>query len=471
MPLRADIFEPIPGDNPGGEDLYYSPLFDQIKEARKQETEDPQGDWEHAIKTADHAKVLKLGEEAIAKKTKDLRFAQYVAEAFIYKEGFGGLLEGIRLFHGLVEQFWDQGLLPAVEDPEDLEDRASSLEWFGNYFAPDKGPSPCLAVRYVPLTKGGKGWLKYKESRAVPYDTDRDKAEARQEALNDHKMPPEEFDSDFDATPKPFYKSAAANVAASRESLAALEKLCDEKFGEYAPSFRELSKTLEEIDLSVAALLKRKLEQDPDPVEFVETAGEAGTEAEAGEAAPGAPPRQGAVTLKSSAELAALAPADRSEAVNRILAVAQYLRHQEPQSPVPYLMLRALRWGELRARCNGGDGAGIDPGFLQAPSAEVRVALKGSAAAANWRQVLETAEAAMGEPCGRGWLDLQRYSIQACQELGLAAAAAALLSELKALLNDVPNLPEMTLSDDTGAANPQTRAWLAEAVLAPPSEE
>jgi type VI secretion system protein ImpA len=134
-------------------------------------------------------------------------------------------------------------------------------------------------------------------------------------------------------------------------------------------------------------------------------------------------------------------------------------------------MLRALRWGELRARCNGGDGAGIDAGFLQAPSAEVRVALKGSAASANWRQVLETAEAAMGEPCGRGWLDLQRYSIQACQELGLTAAAAALLSELKALLNDVPNLPEMTLSDDTGAANPQTRAWLAEAVLAPPSEE
>jgi len=471
MPLRADIFEPIPGDNPGGEDLYYSPLFDQIKDARKQETDDPQGDWEHAIKTADHAKVIKLGEETLAKKTKDLRLAQYVAEAFIYKEGFAGLVEGIKLLHGLVEKFWDQGLYPLVEDlkdPDELEDRASPLEWFGNYFAPDKGPSPCLAVRYVPLTKGGKGWLKYKESRAVPYETDSEKSKAREEAIGEGKMPPEEFDSDFDATPKPFYKAAVANVATARESLAAIETLCDEKFGQAAPSFRELSKTLEEIDLSVAALLKRKLEQDPDPIEVVETAGEEGEAGEGAEGAPGSAARPGVITLKSSAELAALAPADRSEAVNRILAVAQYLRHQEPQSPVPYLMLRALRWGELRARSNG---EGIEPGFLQAPSAEVRVSLKSSAASANWRQVLETAEGAMGEPCGRGWLDLQRYSIQACQELGHTAAAAALLSELRALLNDVPDLPEMTLSDDTGAANPQTRAWLAEAVLAPPSEE
>jgi type VI secretion system protein ImpA len=281
-------------------------------------------------------------------------------------------------------------------------------------------------------------------------------------------MPPEEFDSDFDGTPKPFYKDAAANVALARESLGVLEKLCDEKFGQYSPSFRELSKTLEEIDLSVAALLKKKLEQDPDPVEIVETAGEEGEAGEGGEGTPGAAPRPAAVVVKSSAELAALAPADRNEAVNRILAVAMYFRQQEPQNPVPYLMLRALRWGELRARSNG---EGIDPGFLQAPAAEIRVALKNAAGAASWRQVLETAESAMGEPCGRGWLDLQRYSIQACQALEFTAAANAMLSELRTLLGDVPNLPEMTLSDDTGAANPQTRAWLAETVLAPPAEE
>jgi len=461
MPLRDDILEAIPGDSPGGADLYYSPLFDEIKQARKHDTDDPQITWERAIKTADHRKVIKLAEETLATKTKDLRLAAWLADALIYERGFAGLLEGIQLLHALVEKFWDQGLLPAVEDEEDLEDRAASLEWFGNYFAPEKGASPCLAVRYVPLNKNEHGWLRYKESRAVGYENDPSKAETRAQALEEGKLAPEEFDAAFDKTPKPFYKDASANVKASRESLRELERLCDGKFGQYAPSFRELSKTLEEIDLSVTALLKKKLEQDPDPVPVVATTTEEG--AVAADGTPGAA-GPAVITLKSSAELAALAPADASEAVNRILAVAQYLRLQEPQSPVPYLVLRALRWGELRARSNG---EGIDPGFLQAPSAEVRVALKNQAGAANWRQVLETAEGAMGEPCGRGWLDLQRYSIQACQELGFTAAAAAMLSELKALLNDVPNLPEMTLSDDTGAANPQTRAWLAETVLAP----
>jgi type VI secretion system protein ImpA len=464
MPLRDDILGPIPGDSPSGADLYYSPLFDKIKEARKQDNDDPQGDWEKVLKTADYAQVIKLGEEALATKTKDLRLAAWVVEALIYQRGFAGLNEGIKLFQGLIESFWDQGLYPAVEDPEDLEDRAASLEWFGNYFAPEKGSSPCLVLRYVPLTRGGKGWMKYKESRAVPYENDQDESKiaARKTALEEGKMPPEAFDSDFGGTPKTFYKEADANVKAAREALRAIETLCDEKFGQYAPSFRALSKALEEIDLSVAALLKKKLEQDPDPIPVAETvaSGEAGEE---GESAPGIPGGPAVIRLKSSAELAALAPADASEAVNRILAVAQYLRLQEPQSPVPYLILRALRWGELRSRTNG---EGVDPGFLQAPSADVRVELKRQASAANWRQVLETAEGAMGEPCGRGWLDLQRYSIQACQELGFTAAAAAMLSELKTLLSDVPNLPEMTLSDDTGAANPQTRAWLAETVLA-----
>ena len=464
MFLRGDILEPIPGDNPGGADLYYSPVFDKIRAARRQEADNPQAGDEGAAKPPDFGKVIELGEEALASKTKDLRLAAWIAEALIYEHGFAGLNEGITLLHGLTEKFWDEGLHPAVEDKEDLEDRAAPLEWFGNYFAPDKRTSPCLAVRLASLTKSGYGWLGYKESRGIPYEDDKgkDKAERRKEAEAQKKLLPEQFDADFLATPKPFYKELCAHLALSRESLPALEQFCDQKFGaEYAPSFGELRKVLEEIEIDAKALLKRKLEQEPDPVAPApDGTAEAGENGEIG--ADGQPAASVVVSLKSSQELAALAPADRGEAVNRILAVAQYLRLQEPQSPIPYLMLRALRWGELRARSDGQD---FEPGFLQAPSAEVRVALKRYAAASDWRQVLETAEGVMGEPCGRGWLDLQRYSIQACQELGYTSAAAAMLSELRTLLRDLPNLAGMTLSDETGAANPATMTWLNEAVL------
>jgi hypothetical protein len=60
----------------------------------------------------------------------------------------------------------------------------------------------------------------------------------------------------------------------------------------------------------------------------------------------------------------------------------------------------------------------------------------------NWKQVLETAETAMSQGFGRGWLDIQRYAIRACDELGYKNAAKALRSELKALLADYAGTPQ-----------------------------
>ena len=54
MPLREDLLQPIPGENPCGANLYYSPLFDKIKEARRQESAGPMGAWEREVKTADY---------------------------------------------------------------------------------------------------------------------------------------------------------------------------------------------------------------------------------------------------------------------------------------------------------------------------------------------------------------------------------------------------------------------------------
>lgn len=99
-------------------------------------------------------------------------------------------------------------------------------------------------------------------------------------------------------------------------------------------------------------------------------------------------------------------------------------------------------------------------GLLEAPPADIRRALRHYANQKDWKRVADTAEAAMSSGCGRGWLDLQRYSIQACESLGYQGAAKAIRSELKTLLADYPQLHTATLNDDTGAANPETLNWL-----------
>jgi type VI secretion system protein ImpA len=92
--------------------------------------------------------------------------------------------------------------------------------------------------------------------------------------------------------------------------------------------------------------------------------------------------------------------------------------------------------------------------------------------------VLELGESAMGLPCGRGWLDLQRYVFRAANELGYHQVASAIRAEVNGLLADYPALRQAALLDDTPAANPETQAWLdqiaaapAEAAYVPPAME
>jgi type VI secretion system protein ImpA len=99
--------------------------------------------------------------------------------------------------------------------------------------------------------------------------------------------------------------------------------------------------------------------------------------------------------------------------------------------------------------------------------------VKALALEGNWAELLEVAETAMAESYGRGWLDLQRYVVRACDEYGYPAIAAAIRSELKALIRDLPDLPKMTLMDDTPTANAETQAWIEEMLAAdapPPAE-
>ena len=160
---------------------------------------------------------------------------------------------------------------------------------------------------------------------------------------------------------------------------------------------------------------------------------------------------------------AAEEPADRSAAVAGVAAAAQFLRKREPYSPAPYLMLRGLRWGELRASS--------DPAVLEAPPAEIRRQIRTMALNNRWADVLEAAENVMALPCGRAWLDLQRFVVEACVALGsdYNAIAIAIRSELRTLLRDLPELLDATLSDETPAANPETQTWLRE-LLAEPAD-
>jgi type VI secretion system protein ImpA len=459
MPLREDLLQPIPGENPSGANLYYSPLFDKIKEARRQESSGPMGAWEREVKTADYLLVIKLCEEALATQTKDLWLGVWLTDALIARDNFSGLREGIELLRALIENFWDT-LYPELEDG-DAEMRAAPIEWFGNYLEPDKGSSPALQLQFVGLNSQGMHYAQYKEAQAMGYEetvkSNEVRRKAREASIKEGKIPPEAFDKSLTETPKEFVRKLDTDLKASLQSLLSLDELCQAKFGNVAPGFTKLKRALDDVQTTVHVMLLKKLEQDPDPIAALDI-GPEGATADGESAAPSLPAERIGDLKIDPEQLDALIGAElhtRDDAVLHVAAVARYLRQREPGSPVPYLLLRAFRWGELRDAVDGQVTQ-----LLESPPGEVRASLRRNSQAANWKQVLETAETAMSQGFGRGWLDIQRYAIRACDELGYKNAAKALRSELKALLADMPELATAILQDDTGAANPDTIAWL-----------
>lgn len=528
------LLQPIPGDNPSGADLRYHKLTEEIKEARRREENLDLGVWKREVKTADYDKVVKLSREALGKHSKDLQIAAWLTEALTAVDGFAGLLTGLRLLHGLLEGFWDT-LYPLMEEPEDAEFRAAHLNLVGTQFT--------LLLKDAPITQAGFTFAHFEESRKVPAEADAkgsgEKTAARQEAIDEGRVTPEEFEAAAAETPAEFLGGLKTELESVLEFLGTFNDYCNDKFGEFAPNFIPTRQTLEEIHKTVHVLHMKRTGADtgggakpqrggrpqvgsnpapaapppppPPAVPEYDDSGEmmpvggvdedtgemmpaGGVDEDTGEMAPvgGAGEETGEMMPAGEEEddsgemmpaaeeeeeeeeaedeeeeeptPAAAAPSGaykagklrtRDDAIAQIAAAAHFLRAENATSTVPYLVLRALRWSELRD-----DGAQPDPLTLAPPVTAQRVELKRLSIEGTPEETLEASERALGGECGRAWLDPQRLSIQALEELGRLKAARALRQELGLFLSDYPELPESILADDTPCANRDTRHWL-----------
>lgn len=469
MPLPENLLAAISADKPCGDPASTAPWYEKIRTLRRPNeaaleaflAPQASNDRRPRIMTRDiwsprePKKLFDTLCDTLATKSKDLELAAWLTDCLTWNEGFAGLAEGLRLTTALLETYWDE--LHPLPDEGDQYMRTRHLEWMGMSRS-IKDSCITLAVGFIPVTSSGFTLTQYQESRAIPgkEDSSETAREARKEAQAVGKPLPEEFDKAFTATLKPFYKALKADATACREALDALEAFCETKFDrDSRPGFTALKETLEKAENTTEILLRRKLEEDPDPLPpppppepIVLEEG----------AAPGAEPGADGQPGEPGGDVGVgPEPRNKQEAFARVAALARHLRRADPASPVPYLMVRSLRWGELY-----GAGEIVAEELLTAPPTAVRAQLKSLAAASQWAQVLELAETAMATEYGRGWLDLQRYSVRACEALGYEHAARAILCAVRHLLTDYPRLPKSTLLDDTGAANPETLAWLAE---------
>ncbi len=457
MPLREDLLEPIAGSNPSGVDLYYDKVFDQIKEARREDEDDlPEGAWERAQKKkADYRAVIKLAGDALAKKSKDLRLAGWLVESHIRTEGFQILAPGIELLRSLQENFWPT-LYPIIEEGGDLELRVITVETVAGLIA--------VAARKVPLTKSGLSHEDYLAAQVVGYEKDATtdaKREVRKDAVDHGRLTAEDFDHAFAATPKSFYVDANTALTASIEAAQRLDDYAQETFGDNAPILSKLRGALTEVHRVAEFLLNERRKTEPDPVPVVETP-EPGTAAETGEPSlteDGAgnenQAERGRHGAASSCHVAQI-----SDAYAYVVECAEFLFQKDLTSPVPYLVCAGLRLGETRMQ-----GPIPAPGFAVGPTPEIRQSLRTLASQQAWQALMSASLPILASECARAWLDLHRYIWRAAKETGANAISAAVAGTVRSILVVRPELRHWTLEDDTGAANPETQKWLDTSVL------
>lgn len=332
------LLAPVSPDLPSGENLQYSGLYDEIREARRADDQLEQGDWKRELKVADWDEAVALATDALLTKTKDLQIGAWLAEGLTMTKGFAGCRDGLKLMKGLHAEFWDT-CFPEI-DEGDMEGRANVLSFFDRQVA--------LALRRAPLTRApgmNFSWLEWSESRpydipesiAGPLDADSQSrlADLKRQAAEENKTSGEDYRKAKAGTPKSWYEDASKALAQAWDEFQGLDRVMDEKFGRQTPGLGELKKALEEVRRVVDATLKEKRALEPDAPA---AAGAAGGE-DAGAAA------EGGVVYRVAGPSGPIR--GRAEALARLGEVAEFFRQTEPHSPVSYLVQRAIAWGQM----------------------------------------------------------------------------------------------------------------------------
>ena len=489
---------------PDGSGRDYAYDYLDIEEARRVVAVDRlRGDETDAIrqkaqpqaKAADWDRVFALGVNVLVTESKDLRVAAWVVEALGHLRGFAGLRDGFTLFRRLQSRYQAAAYPRAADD--DPEVRRGPYEFLeGDRILP-------LLIHRLPLTFPEAGaplsYLECKEAeRNEAASRGDDRAGEDGNGGAEDRLTRKDWESAVELTPPAALHRLASDVAACLIAFRAWERSTDRLWrgSRFAPSLSRIGEALLDCAREVANLpvdldrpearalvlaiqrvtSGRPLTDAPPPAHFDEPSPwdipliadpeprferradlDPGPESEPEsepEREPGPVPRS---TPTTAGGAVVGPPASVATAYRQVVEAAAFLRRENPGDPVPYLLIRSLRLGELFGR-----EADLSVEPPTGPSSATRKDLRRAASAGDWDEVVELTEEILARPEGQGWLDAHRLAIRGLEESDRAQAARACRGLLAAALDHAPGLADAELDDGTAAASGETRAWLAD---------
>jgi type VI secretion system protein ImpA len=317
----AALLEPLGEDSPTGADLRYVDgdlTFQQIEDHRSEQ--DAALSVEGEGKSANWKGVVRSCEEALSTRSKDLQIVAWLCEGLAHTEGFAGVRDGLQLAKRMLETFWDQ-LHPGYEEGEViLPIRAKPIAWLASprCFLPAVKSIPVATAHERPLS-----WADREMAERVDAAQTHSDPSDFQELTAAGAVSSETWRGALMNTPLEQLQQTLSDLRDCQTQLEELRKVCEERFGNEAPTLSPLDDVLAEIRETVErAVGGGSADEEIESEEFAQAEGAA------------APRPTGPI-------------ATRKQALAQLSQVAAFFRQTEPHSPISYLVQRAVRWGDM----------------------------------------------------------------------------------------------------------------------------
>ena len=323
------LLTPLAAHAPCGDDLSFSSEFDTINEMRRADDATlNQGEWVTSLKVADWPGVARTCETLLGTRTKDLRLAMWLTEAWALTQGYSGLARGLQVCTELCTRYWAP--LHPIADDGDHEQRIGNMRWLLQRVV-------SLATS-LPVAQARKGtvYSLHDLTLARQYATllEREPDEAARSASD--KLTLEQFQRALRDTPAETLQGTLTAARQCEAALLAWQVVVDAELGADGPSFVAAKEALSQAVHDIERLA-REVGALHDTVGAATVT--AAAVATAGTALPSTGPQ--------GAPVAAGPLQTRAQALQQLRDVAHFFRRTEPHSPVAYLAEKAVKWGEM----------------------------------------------------------------------------------------------------------------------------
>jgi len=399
--------DPISDELPCGENARYEAEFEQLEaELAKQES--------LTSATVDWGKVIQFSSGLIKTRSKDILVGSYLCYGLLLKEGYTGLAVGLKILNDMAEQHWDCLFPPAKR----MRARQTAYVWLAEKAAiivTEKGPQPG------------------------------------------------EYQAVIDAA----------------DLLKQLDNALVDKMGDQAPLLTELSRPLK----NHRQMAQAELEKSAKPAAAAEPEAVAAPAQQAeGQAQPAAPapspppaPTTAARSAPSSASSSASAPSisegsldsenDSKKVLRQIQTasrdVAGFWASQKLSDPRAYRLSRVAAWMVVENAPPANEGVTQ----VLPPAAERLKFFETKIEKSEFSAVLGELEKTIAR--SPFWLDGHFMVVKVLRSLGVEyePAVQTVIRETAHFLNRLPELIDLSFSDNTPFASDQTRLWLNAEVL------